>query len=107
MNPSLELSLDLAAMDGGHAENAGAFFGHANEVFSSLKAASPLTFIACSTIYKICSNVSLKNVRQSSRASAQVRFMRLKGMDANESYRGEASDYKAQLCAQLNDTQLC
>jgi hypothetical protein len=24
--------LDLAAMDGGHAENAGAFFGHAYEV---------------------------------------------------------------------------
>ena len=28
----LELSLDLAAMDGGHAEIAGANFGHANEV---------------------------------------------------------------------------
>jgi hypothetical protein len=30
------LSSHLAAMDGGHAENAGAFFDHANEVSCSL-----------------------------------------------------------------------
>jgi hypothetical protein len=29
------------------------------------------------------------------------------GRDADESYMGEASVYKAQLCAQLNDTRLC
>jgi hypothetical protein len=49
----MELSLDLAAMDGGHAENAGAFFGPANEVFSHLKPAPPLKFNVCSSISQI------------------------------------------------------
>jgi hypothetical protein len=57
------LSLDLAAMDGGHAEKAGAFFGHANEVFSHLKAAQPLMFSGCYQTNKLASNAGASQIR--------------------------------------------